>query len=113
MSKSLLALVALVIASLQAWDSHALQAEAFVQVMILIGVVTPAIAIFVTRDVRVRGAAVLAAASLMVLARVVSDQAMPALALAALFPATLVLLDHTRTLSAQKNASLVDPRARE
>ena len=102
MSKSLMAVVALSIACLQAWDSNAWQAERSVQLIIAVGVLLPAVAILVTRDIRVRGTAVLVAGTLMVLARFVSGQHMPELALVAFFPATIILLDHIRTLASQK-----------
>ena len=102
MSKLLVAGAALLIASLQAWDSNALDAESSVQVIIAVGVLLPAVAIVATRDIRVRGAAVVVAVMLMALARFVSAQPMPELALAAAFPATLILLDHIRRLASQK-----------
>ena len=108
MPKSLVAVAALLISSLQAWDANALDAERSVQFMVAAGVLLPALAILLTRDVRVRGVAVLAAAVLMVLARVVSAQHMPALALAAVFPAMLILLDHVRTLAGQKGTAVAD-----
>jgi hypothetical protein len=109
MSKSLLAFCALVVSSFQAWDSHALDAEPFVRALVLIGVLLPASAIVATRDVRVRGAAVLAAAVLMIAARALSAFHLPELALAAFFPGALVLLDHFRDLAARRETPLVDP----
>jgi hypothetical protein len=111
MPKLLVAVAALLIASLQAWDAHALGAERSVRVIIAVGVLLPAVAILLTRDVRVRGAAVVVAATLMVLARFVSAQPMPALALAAFFPATLILLDHIKSLASQRAA--LEDRARK
>ena len=98
MSTAVFALCALVVSSLQAWDSHALKAEAGVQAIVLAGVLLPALALLASRDVRIRGAAVVAAAGLMVVARVISTQPMPGLALAAFFPGMLVLVDHFRAL---------------
>ena len=102
MSKLLMSVIALAIASLQAWDSNALEAERSVQLIIAVGVLLPAAAILVTRDIRMRGAAVFVAVTLMGLARFVSAQHMPELGLAALFPAMLILLDHLRRLASQK-----------
>ena len=104
MSKSLVAVAALLIAFLQAWDSNALEAEPSVQLIIAVGVLLPAAAILATRDIRVRGASVVVAATLMGLARFVSSQHMPELALAALFPATLILLDHIRSLASHRGS---------
>ena len=106
MSRVLLAACALVVSSLQAWDSHALDASLGVQALIFGGVVLPAAALLLTRDVLIRGGAVLAAAILMVAARAISATPMPGLALAAFFPGILVLLDHIRTLNASRGPSL-------
>jgi len=106
MPKTLVAVCSLVVAGLQAWDSGVLEAERAVQLIVLAGVVLPAVAIQTTRDVRVRGRAVLAAAGLMIAARVLSAHHLPELALAAFFPCTLVLLDHIRTLGGRKATPL-------
>lgn len=113
MSKLVLALCAFAIAALQAWDSHALQAEPAVRIMVLVGVLLPAVAIGATRDFRVRGVAVLAAAVLMVTARLLSAQHMPELALAALFPGMVILLDHFRGLATRKETTLANRPRKE
>ena len=102
MSKVLMSVVALAIASLQAWDSNALEAERSVQVIIAVGVLLPAAVMLATRDIRVRGGAIVVALTLMGLARFVSAQHMPELGLAAIFPAMLILVDHIRSLASQK-----------
>jgi len=102
MSKVLMSVVALAIASLQAWDSNALEAERSVQVIIAVGVLLPAAVMLATRDIRVRGGAIVVALTLMGLARFVSAQHMPELGLAAIFPAMLILVDHIRSLAFQK-----------
>ena len=106
MPKTLVAVCSLVVAGLQAWDSGVLEAEQAVQLIVLAGVVLPAVAVQTTRDVRVRGLAVLAAAGLMIAARVLSAHHLPELALAAFFPCTLVLLDHIGTLGGRKATPL-------
>ena len=105
MPKTLVAVCSLVVAGLQAWDSGVLEAENLLITggeTSLAGVVLPAVAVQTTRDVRVRGLAVLAAAGLMIAARVLSAHHLPELALAAFFPCTLVLLDHIGTLGGRK-----------
>ena len=106
MSRVLLAFCALAISSLQAWDSHALDASRGIQLLILVGVLLPAAALLATGDVRSRGGAVLASAVLMVIARVLSETPLPGLALAAFFPGILVLLDHIRVLNGLKASSV-------
>src|SRR5262245_46991633 len=89
-----LALAMGVVSVLQAWDSGVLAAEAFVQGMAAVGALLPAASVLVTDDPRVRGAAVGIAAVILVAARYLSSVHLPELALAAFFPAMLVLFDH-------------------
>lgn len=102
MSNTLLAIVALVIGLLQAWDSNAFEAEALTQLIVIVAVLIPPGAIVATRDLRVRGAALLAAAVLLSAARMSSDVQMPGLVLAAFFPAAMVLLDYIRSLNTSR-----------
>jgi hypothetical protein len=89
-----LALAMASVSLLQAWDSGVLTAEGFVQGMAAGGALLPAAAVLLTDDPRVRGAAVALAALLLVGARYLSSVHLPELALAAFFPAMLVLFDH-------------------
>ena len=113
MSKILLAACALVIATLQAWDSRALAAEALPRALIVAGILLPASAIAWTTDVRVRGLAVLVAAIGLAAARVVSNAEMPGLALAAFFPGIIVLFDHVRSMNAARTKPVTRGRAEE
>jgi hypothetical protein len=113
MSRPLLALAALAVSALQAWDSHALDAERFIQAAILVGVIVPAGAIAVSGDVRVRAGAVVLSAVLMVLARLLSEIPLPGLALAAFFPGIIVLLEHMAALNRQARKPAAAERSRE
>ena len=100
MTQVLLALLAVVVSALQAWDSHALEATMPVQLVIAAAVVIPCLAILGSRQLLVRLVAVTLSALLLVGARMASDVPLPALVLAAAFPGILVLLDHFRTVQA-------------
>ena len=109
MPNTLLSILALSVGLLQAWDSNALLAERPIQVLILVAVLIPPAAIAATRDMRIRGASIVLTATLLIAARFLSSVDMPELALAALFPGILVLMDHFRTM---KSGSTGDTGAR-
>ena len=94
MPRWLLAVLVSGVAALQAWDSHATQAEGAVQILIAIAIVLPGAAVLASGDSRLRGVAVVCAGVLLTIARFVSAVRLPELTLAALFPAMLLLLDH-------------------
>jgi hypothetical protein len=96
------AIVALVIGLLQAWDSNAFEADAFTQLLVIVAVLIPPVAMAATRDMRVRGAALLAAAVLLSVTRRFADVHLPGLVLAAFFPAAMVLLDYIRSLNTSR-----------
>lgn len=100
MTQVILAVLALLVSALQAWDSNALEASGPVQLMIAAAIVTPGLTILRSRQFLVRLVAVGLAAVLLVGARVASDVPLPELVLAAAFPGILVLLDHFRTVQA-------------
>lgn len=88
--------VCVVLGALQAWDSHALSAEPFIQVMIAIAILLAPIALAVSADTQVHLGAVVAAAGLLALARLLSAVHLPELVLAAFFPGMLLLVNHVR-----------------
>lgn len=100
MTQALLALLAVAVSALQAWDSHALEASGLLQLVIAVAVVIPALTILRSRNLQIRLAAVGLSALLLVGARIASDAHLPELVLAAAFPGILVLLDHFRTVQA-------------
>jgi len=103
MNRWWLAAGAIALSILQAWDSNALDAEAPVKAIVGAGVILPALAIGLTGDWTVRLVAVGVAVVLLFAARAVSSVAMPELALAAVFPGILMLLD--RFASLQRRAA--------
>jgi hypothetical protein len=113
MSRPLLALAALAVSALQAWDSHALDAPRFIQAAILAGVIVPAASIALSRDVRVRAGSVALSAVLMVLARLLSTVPLPGLALAAFFPGIIVALEHMAALNQESRKAAAADRSRE
>ena len=106
----ILATLALAIATLQAWDSHVLLTDAMTQILVVAAIPLPALAIALARDTRVRLAAVVAAAVLLVIARTVSSVPLPDLTLAAFFPGWIVLFDHVRMLHEPADDGAAAPR---
>ena len=91
MNKYLLALLALSVSALQAWDANALTATGVARLLIAAGVLTPALAILCSRRFGVRLAAAGASVLMLGSARVVADTHMPELMLAGAFPGILIL----------------------
>jgi hypothetical protein len=91
MNKWLLAVLALTVSALQAWDSNALAAEGGVQLLIAAAVVLPAAAIVLTSHAGARLAVAGAAVGLLGAARLVSQAHMPELMLAGAFAGILIL----------------------
>lgn len=85
----------LAIGLLQAWDSNALQADAFARALIVAGVVLPAAAIAAPVGQLARIVALIAAAALLTWARMITPVSMNALHIG-LFPAALYILFVTR-----------------
>jgi hypothetical protein len=98
MTQVLLALLAVAVSALQAWDSHALEASGPLQLVIAAAIVVPGAAILGSRRLLVRLVAVGLSAVLLAGVRMASDVPLPELVLAAAFPGILVLLDHFRTV---------------
>ena len=95
-SRWLLSALMIAISGAQALDSHVLGAERFVQWVVALGVLLPGSAFFLTADTRLRVGAVVAAATLMVIARMTSSVRLPELMLTAVFPAVVVIFNHVR-----------------
>jgi hypothetical protein len=90
MNKYLLALLALSVSALQAWDSNALLATGAARLLIAVGVLTPALAILVSRSFGVRLAAAGVSVLVLASARLVTDTHMPELMMAGAFPGILI-----------------------
>ena len=82
---------ALAVGLLQAWDSNALQAGAFAQMLIGLGVVAPAVAIAAPAGQAVRLSALVLGFALLTWARMISPVSLNALHIG-LFPAAIYLL---------------------
>jgi len=89
-----LAAAALGLSLLQAWDSNALDSEGSIKLLIAAGVALPALTIGLTRHGGLRLVAVAVGVVLLFVSRAVSNISMPELALAAVFPGIIGLLDN-------------------
>jgi hypothetical protein len=81
-SRSVLALLIVGVGALQAWDSHVLEAEPLVQTLVAVGILVPAVAVWLASRVQTRVAAVIVSAVLMVAARGLSSIRLPELTFA-------------------------------
>jgi hypothetical protein len=97
-----LATICVVLGALQAWDSRALAAEPFVQLLIALAILLVPAAVAATERTPVHLAAAISAAAALAIARLISTAHMPALMLAAVFPAVLVLMAHARERASQQ-----------
>lgn len=90
-NKTLWVVGSLLMGFLQAWDSGALQAGPLAQTLIVIGVLTPALAIAASENFGVRIGALVAAAILLVWARMVAPVSLNTLHIALFVPAMFIL----------------------
>ena len=90
-SRTLIAVGSLLVGVLQAWDSGALQAGSAAQVLIVVGILMPVIAIATPVGQGVRIGALVCAALILVWARMIAPVSLNTLHLA-LFPAALYIL---------------------
>lgn len=90
-NRMVLACGALAVGLIQAWDSNALQAGAFAQILIVAGIVVPVTAIAAPVERAVRLMALILGAVLLTWARVISPVSLNAIHLG-LFPAALDIL---------------------
>lgn len=90
-NRMVLACGALAVGLIQAWDSNALQAGAFAQILIVAGIVVPVTAIAAPVERAVRLMALILGAVLLTWARMISPVSLNAIHLG-LFPAALYIL---------------------
>jgi hypothetical protein len=88
--QTILAIVVLAVGATQAWDSRVLDAGLFVIALAAIAVFAPPSALFVSRDARVHAAAVAVATVMLLVAKLVSPIALPALGVVIL-PAVMAM----------------------
>jgi hypothetical protein len=90
-NRLLWALLTVIVGGLQALDSGALQAGRGAQLLIVLGIAAPALALALTRKWEVWLTALIAGASLLVWARVISLVSLNALHIGAMVPAMYIL----------------------
>jgi hypothetical protein len=92
LNKWIVVVVAVGMGSVQAWDSGTLQAPVWVQGMIGLAILAPAVAVVATDHFGWHAAAVALAFVLLTVARLLAPVPLPTLGLVAFFPAMIIFL---------------------
>ncbi len=91
LSRPIVAAIAAALGLLQAWDSGAFSAGSTVLVLVLVAIAIPVATLILLRNGRLALVAVLIAAALTVVGRILSPVPLPELTLAIVFPGMLVV----------------------
>jgi hypothetical protein len=88
------AAIFVVMGGLQAWDSGALGAPAFIQLLIAVAIAVPAVTVVATPSYGKHVLSVVAAFVLLTVARMASPTPLPTLHIVAFIPAVLIFFSH-------------------